>query len=72
MNDPNERQLKEHAYSVTMAVATMVEAMAMHAENQQRAVAGDSPAYNEKAFFDLLEHNGTHHNAFLDRWSRTE
>lgn len=71
MQDPNSKHLKEHDYSLTMAVATMVEAMGMQAENQQRAAIGASFAYDEKAFMDLLERNGTHHNAFMDRWSQT-
>ena len=31
---------KEHAYAVTMAVSTMVEAMGMQAENQERLRRG--------------------------------
>lgn len=56
---------KEHAYAVTMAVSTMVEAMGMQAENQERLRRGESIAYPEKAFNDLILRNGCHHNAVL-------
>lgn len=66
----DERILKEHAYSITMAIQTMVEALGMIAENQCRADQGKAPAYGEKAFVDLVNNNGCHHNAFLARWQR--
>ena len=32
--------------------------------NKEREIAGDSLAYNEKAFIDLIEECKIHHNAF--------
>jgi len=56
---------KEHAYAITMAVNTMVTAMGMAAENQQRIHRGESLAYTEKEFQDLIDRNGCHHNGVL-------
>lgn len=36
----------------------------MIAENKQREVQGDSMAYTEKDFIDLIEEHRIHHNAF--------
>lgn len=36
-----------------MRESTLIEAMAMMAENMQRIAVGESPAYSEKAFLDL-------------------
>lgn len=60
-----ENVLHQHAYAVTIAVQTMVEAMGMHAENQQRIIRGESIAYGEKQFDDLINKNGCHHNGVL-------
>ena len=61
----NDRNLKNHAYAITMAVETMVEAMGMQAENQYRLSRGESIAYPEQAFIDLVNRNGCHHNGVL-------
>jgi hypothetical protein len=56
---------KNHAYAITMAVNTMVTAMGMMAENQQRIHRGESLAYTEENFQKLINDNGCHHNAVL-------
>ena len=56
---------RNHAYAFTMAVETMVEAMGMQAENQHRLSRGESIAYTEQSFIDLVNRNGCHHNAVL-------
>ena len=62
--------LRNHAYAFTMAVETMVEAMGMQAENQHRLSRGESIAYTEQAFVDLVNKNGCYHNAVLSLdWS---
>ena len=53
---------------ITMAVATLVEALGMHAENQQRESLGHSMAYVKESFDDLLNRNGCHWNAVISRW----
>ena len=62
MNDNTARQ---HAYAITMAINTMVTAMGMHAENQQRIHRGESLAYMEEAFQKIINDNGCHHNGVL-------
>jgi hypothetical protein len=65
-----DNTLKQHAYAVTIAVQTLVEAMGMHAENQQRIRRCESLAYGEKAFIDLINKNGCHHNGVLSlQWN---
>ena len=62
--------LKELDYGLSMSVQTLVRAMGMQAENQQRIHRGESIAYPEEAFSKLIEDNGIHHNAILTRWYR--
>lgn len=64
----NRDDLRALDIGITTAVGTMVEAMGMQAENQQRAAEGKSPAYGEKAFLDLLNRTGCYSNAAMERW----
>ena len=41
-----------------------IEMQGMIAENKARELNGDSLAYNGKAFTDLIEEHGIHHNQF--------
>lgn len=61
----HDLNLREHAYAITIAVQTMVEAMGMQAENQHQLSLGNSILYGEKAFADLINKNGCHHNGVL-------
>ncbi len=65
MSEPSNQHLSSHAYAITMAVSTMVTAMGMQAENQMRLQRGESIAYPEKAFDNLINDNGCHHNGVL-------
>lgn len=60
--------LQRSDYGITIAVQTLIEAMGMYAENQQRIHRGESLAYPEKAFQKLIEKNGVHHNVAIERW----
>jgi len=53
------------AYVNAQATAALIEAMGMAAENMQREQHGQSIAYNEKAFQDVIEKWGIHHNAVI-------
>ncbi len=53
------------AYVNSQSVCALIEAMGMAAENQQRAHRGESAAYVEGAFTDLIEKYGIYHNAVL-------
>lgn len=66
----NEQLLKDHAYAITIATQTLVEAMGMAAENQHRIHRGESLAYIEKDFQDLINRNGCHHNGVLGMLNR--
>ena len=63
-----QHEAKALDYGITMAVATLVEAMGMMSENLQRIHHGESIAYAEKQFEELLIKNGCHHNAAVERW----
>jgi hypothetical protein len=65
MSEPTNQHLSSHAYAITIAVQTMVEAMGMQAENQQRLRNGEAIAYTEQAFTDLINRNGCCHNGVL-------
>jgi hypothetical protein len=42
-----------------------IEMNAMKAENKQRELLGESPAYTERDFMNLIEKHGIGENAFL-------
>lgn len=56
---------QQAAYVIAMSACVLAETAAMQAENQQRAHRGESAAYSEKAFTDLISSYGIHHNAVL-------
>jgi hypothetical protein len=53
------------AYVQSQATCALIEAMGMQAENANRKYRGEAPAYDEKAFTDLIEKWGIHHNGVL-------
>lgn len=53
------------AYVQAQAVAALIEAMGMAAENMQRSHQGASIAYDEKAFLEIIEKYGLHHNGLM-------
>ena len=53
------------AYVQAQAVAALIEAMGMVAENMQRDHQGFSMAYDAKAFQDVILGYGIHHNAVM-------
>ena len=59
---------KQLVYDITMATNTFVTALGMHWENKAREQRGESPAYGEEHFKDLIEENGTHHNRVVFDW----
>lgn len=50
---------------MAQAATALIEAMGMHAENEQRKVEGKSMAYTEEAFSLVIRNYGIHHNAVL-------
>ena len=54
------------AFIMSQAACASIEAAAMAAENKMREHRGESVAYDEKAFSDLIGKYGIHHNAVID------
>lgn len=57
----NDQELLYFRMQLLQAEITM---HGMIAENKQRELLGDSPAYTEKQFNALIEEFGIHHNKF--------
>jgi hypothetical protein len=53
------------AYLNSQIACAMIEAMGMQAENKQREIMGNSPAYVEDSFMELLTKYGLHHNSVI-------
>ena len=56
---------KQAALLISQSVATFIEAMGMHWENVQREQRGESIAYPEKAFQELLQNSSIQWNDAL-------
>lgn len=54
------------AYVLAMVACANAEIAAMTAENQIRVREGQALAYGEKAFLDVPNRYGIHHNAVLE------
>ena len=52
-------------YILAMAIGGIIEALGMYSENQHRLQRGETIAYGDDAFRDLMEDRGLHHNAIL-------
>lgn len=66
----DKQDLLELDYGIANSVAALIQAMGMQAENRQREINGESPAYVKEHFDELIETHGIHHNAILSRWLR--
>lgn len=55
-------QIANAAYVNSQVACAMIEAMGMQAENQNRERRGESIAYTEKSFNDLILKYGIGHN----------
>ena len=53
------------AYIMSQSSCALIEAMGMQAENMQREALGQSMAYNDKAFIELINRFSIHHNAVI-------
>lgn len=63
--DPyNSITLQDMLYFKMNMLQAEIEMNAMIAENKQREVLGQSMAYDDKAFMDLIERYRIHHNVF--------
>lgn len=66
----NDQTLIQHADQINEAVATLVELEGMKAENKQRESLGQSMAYTEKEFQELLNRNGLDYNSRIEKTRR--
>jgi len=55
----------QQAFLISQSVAAMIKAMGMQAENKQREALGESMAYTEEQFCELIDEYGISHNAAL-------
>lgn len=53
------------AYVQAQAACAIIEALGMMSENLQRVHRGESMAYDEKSFCDVILRNGIHHNVTI-------
>jgi hypothetical protein len=67
MDEWDARQL---AYDISVATGALLEGLGMMSENLQRLRRGESLAYPESSFVDLIERTGMHHNAACVRWRK--
>ena len=61
MNTPEERA----AYIISQSAAAHIKALGMQAENMQREALGQSMAYDEAAFDNLIQEHGLDHNSVV-------
>ena len=59
----NENQ--RAAYIISQSICAMAELMAMQAENAQREHSGESMAYRETDFVEVIDRYGLSHNSVL-------
>jgi len=48
----------QQAFLISQSVAAMITAMGMQAENKQREALGESMAYTEKQFCEVIDEHG--------------
>lgn len=56
---------KQTAILMANAIAALISAMGMHAENMQRAHRGESVAYDSLSFEQLIEEKGLGYNQII-------
>ena len=57
------------AYIYAMAASMLVEMESMKALNRERVSVGFGEAYDEKAFLDLIDKYGLHHNQVVETFT---
>lgn len=61
----NQQQLNNQIYTLGMIVGALNETLSMYSENMQREQCGNSMAYGDSAFNEVLERYGISHNQIL-------
>jgi hypothetical protein len=65
-----EQTLKDNAFINSQAACAMIEALGMAADNQQRAVCGESPCWVLGDFVCLIDKYGISHNQVVSTLQR--
>ena len=52
-------------YTRGLLLQAEIELQGMIAANEQRKLAGESPAYGEQAFLDIIDRHQVHHNGLV-------
>ena len=61
----DERIASNTAYVFSMAIGGLIEALGMFSENQHRLQRGETIAYTDESFRQLMDERGLHHNAII-------
>lgn len=61
---------QQAAFIYSQSTAAMICAMGMHAENSQRMILGQSIAYPESAFTELIEDHSLGYNTVMELFTR--
>ena len=62
--------LIEFSKQINDAVAALIEAKGMEAENMQRQIQGDSMAYTERDFLEILQSHELEYNSMIEKMRR--
>lgn len=61
----DDRTAQNTAYIVANAIGGLIEALGMMSLNMHRQQRGETIAYDDAAFYKLMEDRGLHHNAIM-------
>lgn len=67
----DEHDAKRLDIGITMAVATLTEALGMHWENVERRRNRHHVRYRDHDFRELINRNGCHWNEVIGRWGES-
>ena len=59
---------QKSAYIIAMSACAMIKALGMTADNEMRKHRGESPAWAGPDFDALIDIEGIHHNAVIERF----
>ena len=66
----SDSTLIEFSKQINDAVAALIEAKGMEAENMQRQIQGDSMAYTERDFLEILKSHELEYNSMIEKMRR--
>lgn len=72
MSNLEPHHLAEFMYQLGIMTAAMIEMEGMKAENMQRSALGQSMAYRESDFQNILQNHGIDHNHLVEAMRRMQ